>query len=107
MQMRPVGRVAIAGLTSAELQSEMAALLSAKLFSQRTPDGRENLIVVKPGDITATIDRKLAALRCHVSQLPDPEPLLAGVRARLGRLAEAAGYPPGTLVESFTIARDN
>jgi LmbE family N-acetylglucosaminyl deacetylase len=58
-------------------------------------------------DITATFDRKLAALRCHTSQLPDPEPLLAGVRARLGRLAEAAGYPPGTLVESFTIARDN
>jgi LmbE family N-acetylglucosaminyl deacetylase len=58
-------------------------------------------------DITATFDRKLAALRCHVSQLPDPEPLLAGVRARLGRLAEAAGYPPGTLVESFTIARDS
>jgi LmbE family N-acetylglucosaminyl deacetylase len=34
-------------------------------------------------DVTATLDRKIEALRCHASQLHDPEAVFGRVRARL------------------------
>lgn len=52
-------------------------------------------------DVTSTFDRKLAALRCHTSQLAgwDPEP-------RLRELAEARGAEVGVdLSEGFTVLR--
>jgi polysaccharide biosynthesis/export protein len=50
-----VGSVTVAGLTSTELQSKMEALLPTKVFRHRGPDGREQVFVVKPGDVTAWI----------------------------------------------------
>jgi len=52
-------------------------------------------------DITDVFDRKLDALRCHVSQHPDPDALEARLRERSTMVAELAGFPPGRLAESY------
>jgi LmbE family N-acetylglucosaminyl deacetylase len=54
-------------------------------------------------DITATFGRKLAALRAHESQHRHPSELEGWLRQWLGRTAEAAGFPEGSLAESFQI----
>jgi len=43
-------------------------------------------------DITATIDRKIAALVCHRSQMRDPERIAELVKERARELGELAGY---------------
>jgi LmbE family N-acetylglucosaminyl deacetylase len=55
-------------------------------------------------DITDTFDRKLAALRAHVTQTShvDIEPMLRG---RLAATAAGAGLAAGRLAEAFTIIR--
>lgn len=50
-----VGMVSVGGLTPAELQTHMETILTARIFHQRLPDGREQMIVVKPSDVTAVI----------------------------------------------------
>ncbi|QCI69527.1 sugar ABC transporter substrate-binding protein [Phreatobacter stygius] len=50
-----VGSVAVAGLTSAELQTRMENLLPTKVFRRRTPDGREQILIVKPEDVTTSV----------------------------------------------------
>ncbi len=52
-------------------------------------------------DVTETFDRKLEALRCHVSQHPDPEHLGPMLRAWAGGTAKAADWPDGRLAEGF------
>lgn len=54
-------------------------------------------------DITETFDRKLAALREHVSQVGDRDGLADFLRQRLGRTAEMGGLPAGRLAESFGV----
>ena len=55
-------------------------------------------------DVTAVYDTKLAALRCHVSQLPGvPGELDAMLRGWLSGNAAAAGLPEGRLAEAFQI----
>ena len=54
-------------------------------------------------DITDAIDRKVAALRCHVSQLPDPDALEERVRAWTAAIAEQGGLAPGRVAEVFQI----
>jgi polysaccharide export outer membrane protein len=50
-----VGMVPVGGLTPAELQTRMETILPTKIFHQRLPDGREQMIVVRPSDVTAVI----------------------------------------------------
>jgi polysaccharide export outer membrane protein len=50
-----VGMVSVGGLTPAELQARMETILPAKIFHLRLPDGREQMIVIKPSDVTAVI----------------------------------------------------
>ncbi|TPI85277.1 polysaccharide biosynthesis/export family protein [Mesorhizobium sp. B2-8-9] len=50
-----VGKISIGGLTPAELQARMETILPTKIFQQRLPDGREQMIVVQPGDVTAIV----------------------------------------------------
>jgi LmbE family N-acetylglucosaminyl deacetylase len=52
-------------------------------------------------DITETVDRKLAALAAHESQLPEPEGTAALVRGWAERIGAEAGYPEGHLAEGF------
>ena len=54
-------------------------------------------------DITAVLDRKIAALRCHVSQHVDPDAMEARVRAWWGSIAVANGLPEGSTAESFRV----
>ncbi|MGA3214722.1 MAG: PIG-L deacetylase family protein [Acidimicrobiales bacterium] len=54
-------------------------------------------------DITATIERKLAALRCHVSQLADPDRLEDMIREWGSANAVAMGLEDGHLAESFQV----
>lgn len=51
-------------------------------------------------DITPTMDRKLAALRCHASQLRDPADVEARVRERAADLGKPQGY---TYAEAFRL----
>jgi LmbE family N-acetylglucosaminyl deacetylase len=52
-------------------------------------------------DITDTFDRKIEALRCHVSQHPDPEGLDERIRSWNAINAELGGLPAGRLAESY------
>jgi LmbE family N-acetylglucosaminyl deacetylase len=54
-------------------------------------------------DITATFPRKVAALRCHASQLPDPDGLEERLRGWLSTSAEQGGLPGGRLAEAFQV----
>jgi polysaccharide biosynthesis/export protein len=50
-----VGTISVAGLTSAELQARMEAILPTKFFHLRLADGREQMVVIRPGDVSAVI----------------------------------------------------
>lgn len=52
-------------------------------------------------DITDTFERKLDALRCHVSQHPDPEGLDARIRGWNAANAAQGGLPEGRLAEAY------
>jgi LmbE family N-acetylglucosaminyl deacetylase len=54
-------------------------------------------------DITDTFPRKVAALRCHVSQISDPDGLEDRLRGWLGQAAVAGGLPEGRLAEIFQV----
>jgi LmbE family N-acetylglucosaminyl deacetylase len=54
-------------------------------------------------DVTETFDRKIAALREHVSQVGQREGLADMLRQRLASTAELAGLPEGHLAESFGV----
>jgi LmbE family N-acetylglucosaminyl deacetylase len=54
-------------------------------------------------DITDTFRRKVAALRCHASQISDPDGLEAMLRGWLSRAAAQGGLPDGRLAESFQV----
>jgi LmbE family N-acetylglucosaminyl deacetylase len=54
-------------------------------------------------DITETFDRKVAALREHASQLPDPEALEGMLRTWAGMQAAAGDLPEGRLAEAFRV----
>jgi LmbE family N-acetylglucosaminyl deacetylase len=54
-------------------------------------------------DITETFPRKVAALRCHATQISDPDGLEQRLREWLGGAAALGGLPAGRLAESFQV----
>lgn len=54
-------------------------------------------------DITEVFDRKLAALRAHVSQTSHMDDLEERMRGWFGANAELAGFAEGRLAEGFTV----
>lgn len=50
-----IGAVDVAGLTPAELQTRMEALLRSRVLRQRAPNGAEQPFVVKPGDVMTSV----------------------------------------------------
>ena len=56
-------------------------------------------------DITDTLDHKIAALRCHHSQHPDPDAMEARVRMWTRATAEAAQLEAGRAAEAFRLVR--
>jgi|KBSSwiStaDraftv2_1062776.scaffolds.fasta_scaffold32013_3 LmbE family N-acetylglucosaminyl deacetylase len=56
-------------------------------------------------DVTDTFDRKITALRAHVSQTRHMSDLEGILRERLSTLASSCGLPEGRLAEAYTIIR--
>jgi len=54
-------------------------------------------------DVTAAVDRKIAALMCHVSQHPDPQRTASMVREWMANNAKQFGLPDGASAELFRI----
>jgi polysaccharide export outer membrane protein len=50
-----LGALSVAGLSPAEMQAKVQAMLAAKVFRQRTSDGRENSVAIEPDEVTASI----------------------------------------------------
>jgi polysaccharide export outer membrane protein len=50
-----LGTMSVAGMSAADLQAKVQATLAAKVFRQRTPDGRENSVTIDPDEVTAKI----------------------------------------------------
>jgi LmbE family N-acetylglucosaminyl deacetylase len=61
-----------------------------------TPDTSDVIV-----DITDTFERKLDALRCHVTQMTDLEGLDARIRGWNAANAQLGGLPEGALAESY------
>lgn len=49
------GTLQVANLPPAEVQAKVQAILAAKVFRQRTSDGRENSVTIEPDEVTATV----------------------------------------------------
>lgn len=54
-------------------------------------------------DVTARVERKLAALSCHATQLADPPATMERVRQWLTVTAAAHGLPDGRSAEAFRV----
>lgn len=54
-------------------------------------------------DITATFERKVAAVRAHTSQIKDPDALPGRLRERIAANTTAASLPAGHLAEAFQV----
>jgi LmbE family N-acetylglucosaminyl deacetylase len=54
-------------------------------------------------DVTDTFSRKIAALRCHASQISDADALEKRLRGWLGQTAREAGLADGRLAEAFQV----
>lgn len=50
-----VGMISVVGLTPTELQTRVEAIVATKTFHLRLADGREQMIVIRPSDVTAVI----------------------------------------------------
>ena len=56
-------------------------------------------------DTTATVERKVAALMCHKSQMPDPDARAQRVLAGAAASGELAGFAEGRSAELFRVIR--
>jgi LmbE family N-acetylglucosaminyl deacetylase len=56
-------------------------------------------------DTTTTLERKVSALMCHKSQMPDPEGVAKLIRGAGTTLGEQAGLPAGSTAEMFRVTR--
>ena len=54
-------------------------------------------------DVTAAVDRKIAALMSHVSQHPDPQRTATMVREWMTSVAKQVGLPDGSAAETFRV----
>lgn len=50
-----IGRMSVVGLSVAELSAKVREAMAAKVFRQRTADGRENVLSIVPDEITVEI----------------------------------------------------
>jgi LmbE family N-acetylglucosaminyl deacetylase len=71
----------------------------AELWLTDAPANLHNQVV----DVTDTFDRKLAALRSHVSQVGGWTDLEDAMRAGFGAVARSHGLPDGRLAEAFQV----
>ena len=77
----------------------LAAWTVRELWLMAAPDERVDHIV----DVTDTVERKIAALRAHVSQTAHMTDLEQRIRSLAGMSARRFGLPAGRLGEAFQI----
>ena len=56
-------------------------------------------------ETTSTVERKVAALMCHKSQMPDPDGVAERIRTWARAAGEGAGLPEGRSAEMFRVIR--
>jgi LmbE family N-acetylglucosaminyl deacetylase len=66
------------------------------------PGGQDAGVVI---DTTSTVERKVAALMCHKSQMPDPDSTAQRIRDWARGNAVLAGLPEGRSAELFRVIR--
>jgi polysaccharide export outer membrane protein len=49
------GTIVAAGSTAADVQARAEMALAAKVFRQRTPDGRDRAVLIQPGDVAVAV----------------------------------------------------
>ncbi len=54
-------------------------------------------------ETTSTVERKVAALMCHKSQLPDPDGTADRIHTWARAAGETAGLPAGRTAEMFRV----
>jgi LmbE family N-acetylglucosaminyl deacetylase len=72
-----------------------------ELWLMGPPGDRVSIAV----DTTATVDRKVAALLCHKSQIPDPEGLTKRILEGARMQGQRAGLPEGASAELYRVTR--
>src|SRR5262249_50584163 len=50
-----LGTFVVTGLTPSEVRAKIQATLPTKVFRQRAPDGRENVVIIEPDQVTASV----------------------------------------------------
>jgi LmbE family N-acetylglucosaminyl deacetylase len=80
------------------LTSGLEAWAVSEIWLFNHPDSTDTV------DITTQLDRKLRALRCHVSQHVDPDAMETNVRAWYQAMAVAGGLGEGRFAERFFVA---
>jgi polysaccharide export outer membrane protein len=50
-----LGTIAVAGLPPSEVRAKIQATLATKAFRQRAPDGRENVVIIEPDQVTTMV----------------------------------------------------
>lgn len=50
-----IGSIAAAGSTSADVQARAEMALATKVLRQRTPDGRDRIVLIQPGDVAVAV----------------------------------------------------
>lgn len=50
-----VGAIVAAGATSADVRARVEMALAAKVLRQRTPDGRDHVVLLQPGDVAVAV----------------------------------------------------
>lgn len=50
-----LGTFAVSGLPLSEVRAKIREILPTKVFRQRTPEGRDNVVVIEPGQVTVNV----------------------------------------------------
>jgi LmbE family N-acetylglucosaminyl deacetylase len=74
-----------------------------QLWIMGGPAGPGNASGAIAVETTATVERKVAALMCHKSQMPDPDAMAERIRIWAGAAGATAGLPTGHSAEMFRV----
>jgi polysaccharide export outer membrane protein len=85
-----LGTLEVAGLSSSEVEANIRAALAAKIFRQRTPDGRENAVAIEPDEVTVGVQHRPIYVNGDVSK-PGEQAFRPSMTVRQA-IALAGGY---------------
>lgn len=100
-----VGSVKVAGLAPAELQARAAKLLSARMLYYRRPDGREQTLLARRGEIVATVVKYRPVYVTGAVAAPGRQEYRPSMTV-LQAVAGAGGYGAGHVRDPVALRRD-